>query len=157
MAWVMMMIVADQYTKYWVMSQLPLGHVYPVFEGLNWVHAHNRGIALSLFSDASQGWLNLLTALSCAVIIALSLALRCLRATQYRLCAVIVLLLGGAIGNLIDRIRWGYVIDWIDVYWRHWHFPAFNLADAAITLGALIVLCVPHQDLALWMKASQNK
>ena len=73
-------------------------------------------------------------------LIACGVILYLLRQTQDRLLAVaLVLVLGGAVGNLVDRLIYGYVVDFIDVYYQNWHWPAFNIADSAITVGAILI------------------
>ncbi len=137
----------DQYSKAWVVKHIAQGTVIPVLNGLNWVHVHNTGIAFSFFSEAPHAFLILLMGLSCIVSVGLFLALRCVSYRYIQLCCVLALLLGGALGNIMDRWTLGYVIDFIDVYWRVWHFPQFNLADAAISLGVIIFLLTPSSKL----------
>jgi len=134
-------IVADQASKAWIVHHFALlerVHVLPV---LDIILTFNTGAAFSFLSDASgwQRWLFVLLAL--AVSTALIVWMRRLRASVHGLLAAgLALIVGGALGNMIDRLTIGRVIDFIHVHWGHAYFPAFNLADSAITVGAVILL-----------------
>jgi signal peptidase II len=111
--------------------------VLPVFDI---VHAHNTGAAFSFLNDQS-GWQRwLFAALSATVSVGLVIWLRRLAPRAQLLAAALAFILGGALGNLIDRLRLGYVIDFIQVHWQLHYFPAFNVADSAITVGAVLLL-----------------
>lgn len=123
----------------WLLAQ-PAGRV-PVLPGLfEWVLAYNRGAAFSFLGDADgwQRWLFL--ALAGVVSVVLTLWLARLEAHERRLAAALALVIGGAVGNLIDRVFHGHVIDFIQVYIGTWPFPVFNLADSAISLGAALLV-----------------
>lgn len=140
--WLILAIVAlDQATKAAVHAWLPLYESVTVIPGLmNLVHVRNSGVAFGFLNDlesASRGLVT--TALALVALIGIIYYARHLR-PQERLARVgLSLILGGALGNLIDRFRAGYVTDFVDVYWRTWHFWAFNVADASITIGAALV------------------
>jgi signal peptidase II len=139
-------ITLDQGIKAWVTASLDVGAQVPVTPFLNWVHVHNTGAAFSLLSEAS-GWQRWFFAgLASVVTIILAIWLHRLRPDQRWLAASLALIIGGAIGNLIDRLAWGYVIDFIDVYYRSFHWPAFNVADSAITVGAGLFLIVSFRE-----------
>ncbi len=140
--WVTLAIVVlDQLTKAAVRSHLPLHGARPVIAGvLDLIHVQNAGVAFGLMNDFPHPQRALLTmGLAVAALIGIGYYARQLQPAERLARAGLSLILGGAIGNLIDRVRDGYVVDFIDVYWRDWHFWAFNVADAAITAGAILV------------------
>ena len=131
---------SDQVVKWLVQQSMAYGESIPVTPFFNWVHAWNTGAAFSLFADGG-GWQRyFLIAIAVVVsIVLIRLILQCRRRGE---AIAYSLILGGAMGNLIDRIFRGYVVDSFDVYWRSWHWPAFNLADIAIVLGTVFFLYV---------------
>jgi signal peptidase II len=147
-------VAVDQVTKLAVDSALSLHESRTLIEGLlDLTYVRNRGAAFGLLSDADFPF----QAVAFAVVSLLALAL--IAAYAYRLPAShrlpqlgLALIMGGAIGNLIDRARLGYVIDFVDVYWGPHHWPAFNVADSAISVGvALLILDIlrsPQQERA---------
>jgi len=139
--WIAAIIIClDQLSKVWMASWLMLGESVAILPHLNLTLAHNTGAAFSLLADAG-GWQRwLFSGLAITISIILIFWLSRLHREQTRLSIALTLILGGAIGNLIDRLVYGYVIDFIDLYYGDWHFPAFNVADSAITIGALLVL-----------------
>ena len=133
-------IVLDLWTKLIATESLTLYRPVEVFSWLNMTLAHNYGAAFSFLSDAG-GWQRwLFTGLASVVTVVLVVWLLRLSAKEKRLATALSLVIGGAIGNLIDRIVNGYVVDFIDVYYRDWHWPAFNLADSAISCGIILLL-----------------
>lgn len=133
-------VVLDQYTKYLASSHLTYAEPVPVLPFLNWTLLHNYGAAFSFLSNAG-GWQRwFFTGL--AVLVSLVLVGWLFRIGKQLkiLAAAVTLILGGAIGNVIDRINLGYVVDFIHVFYGTWHFPAFNIADSAITLGVIFML-----------------
>lgn len=135
-----LVIVLDQWTKQIAVQTLAFQVPTPVLPGFNWTLVHNYGGAFSFLSDHDgwQRWFFLIVA--SAVTLALVEWLRRTAARQWLLCLPLALLIGGAIGNLIDRVRLGYVIDFVDWYYGEWHWPAFNLADSGITLGIVMLI-----------------
>ncbi len=133
-------IVFDQITKYIADTRLDYHAPVNVFTGLNMTLVYNKGAAFSFLSNAGgwQRWFFMV--LSLGISIALIIWLRKLKQEQVILTTGLALILGGAIGNLIDRALFGYVIDFIDVYYSTYHWPAFNVADSAITLGAGLLI-----------------
>lgn len=132
--------VLDQITKTWITATLEYREIIEVLPIFNLTLAHNYGAAFSMLSDAGgwQRWLFTGLALLASIII-----IGWLRRTPKQLsifCVSLSLILGGALGNLYDRIVFGYVIDFLDFYWGTAHFPAFNVADSAITVGAALML-----------------
>lgn len=132
-------IVLDQLSKLWMSHHFVYGEQLPVINGLfSLVLAHNTGAAFSFLSEAGglQRWL------FTAIALAASAWMFSMLRKQYAkvlFSLAISLILGGALGNLIDRIAYGYVIDFLLFYWQSHYFPAFNLADSAITLGAILL------------------
>ena len=134
-------IVADQVVKAWIVHHFSLFervHELPV---LDIILTYNRGAAFSFLSDASgwQRWLFVILAL--IVSTTLIIWMRRLRTRVHALLAcALALIVGGALGNMIDRIATGRVVDFIHVHWGRHYFPAFNIADSAITVGAVLLL-----------------
>lgn len=132
-------ILADQFTKILVIGAFRLGDVHPVTGFFNLVRAHNYGAAFSFLHTASgwQRWFFLGLGLAAAAFITWMLR----RHGQQRMFAwALTLILGGALGNVIDRAIHGYVVDFIQVHAGGWYFPAFNIADSAITIGAILLI-----------------
>ena len=137
--WLSLLVIAlDALSKQWALTTLTFQQSVPVLDGvLNWTLLYNYGAAFSFLADHA-GWQRwLFSALAIAISGLLSFWLARTARDDWRLALPYALVIGGAIGNLIDRLRHGYVIDFIDVYWRNWHWPAFNLADSAIVGGAI--------------------
>ena len=134
-----LIIVLDQITKFWISSHFFHGESLHVMAFFNLVLAHNAGAAFSFLIDAG-GWQRWM--FSAIAIVAAVWIVRLLRqhASQTLFCFALALVLGGALGNLIDRVAYGYVVDFLDFYWGNYHFPAFNVADSAISVGAALLL-----------------
>lgn len=133
-------IIIDQWTKHIASTHLTYADPVPVLPFLNWTLLHNYGAAFSFLSDAG-GWQHyLFTGLAGIVSIIFIFWLLRMPKTVVILPMAIALILGGAIGNLIDRVSLGYVVDFIHVFYQNHHFPAFNIADSAITLGTILLL-----------------
>jgi signal peptidase II len=137
----LLVIVADQFAKKLVTDSMTLYEEHVVFPMLDIVRWHNVGAAWSLLSHAS-GWQRwFFVGLGLAVSIGILIWLRQLPAKgQGRVAAGLAMVMGGALGNVIDRVRLGYVVDFIKVHYGDWTFPAFNLADSAITIGAALLI-----------------
>jgi signal peptidase II len=131
---------ADQLTKSLASHHLVYARPLPVMPHLNLTLLHNTGAAFSFLDDAA-GWQRwFLSAIAVLVSTLILLWLRRLGRTQLWLPWALALILGGALGNLFDRVSLGYVVDFIEVYHRQWKFPAFNIADSAITVGAVMLI-----------------
>ncbi len=139
--WLSALVIGlDQLTKWLANTSLAPHEPVAVLPGFNLTLMFNTGAAFSLLGDAG-GWQRwLFTGLAVVASVVLVLWLRRLQAGQALLAVALALILGGAVGNLIDRVVFGHVIDFLDVYWRHHHWPAFNVADSAITVGAVLFL-----------------
>jgi len=137
----LVVILCDQATKAIVLATLQPYQPHQVIPGLlNWTLAFNTGAAFS-FLDVGPGpqrWLFSLLAIGVSV--ALVRWLATIPRRDWRNALPLSLVIGGALGNLIDRLRFGQVTDFIDVYWGDAHFPAFNVADSAITVGAVLLI-----------------
>jgi signal peptidase II len=133
-------VVLDQLSKWLAETHLLLHQPLGLLPSLNLTLMYNTGAAFSFLSDAG-GWQRwFFTVLAGIVSVALLIWLARLPVRQRLVAAALALILGGALGNVIDRIRLGHVIDFIQVYYSGWYFPAFNAADSAITLGVILLL-----------------
>lgn len=138
-----LLVSADQLTKNAVVNSFRLGDSLPVLEGLfNITRVHNTGAAFGIFATAAAEWREpfffIVPCLTLAVILAV---FHKLREDQGFTVYALSLIVGGALGNLADRIRLGFVIDFLDFHWKErWHFPAFNVADSAISVGVAMLL-----------------
>jgi signal peptidase II len=137
-----LVVALDQLTKYIVLAELePLSSVAVIPGFLNWTLAFNPGAAFSFLAgeDGWQRWL--FAALAIGVSLVLAFWLRRTPRADWRNAAPLALIIGGALGNLIDRLRLGHVIDFIHVhYHEQWSYPAFNIADSAICVGAVLLI-----------------
>ena len=132
--------IVDQITKQLVVSQMQLYQSIEITPFFNLFYVHNYGAAFSFLSD-QPGWQRwFFTAVTSMVSLGIVFWLTRLRASQRLLIAALTLVLAGALGNLYDRIMYGYVIDFIDWYVGSYHWPAFNIADASISLGAVLLI-----------------
>ena len=135
-----LVIALDQSSKWLAERLLVLGQPVPMLPSFNLTLLYNTGAAFSFLAQAGgwQRWFFLL--LSLAISIVLVTWIGRLQRGQTLLAVALSLILGGAVGNLIDRLAHGHVIDFIDIYYNHWHWPAFNVADLAITVGAILLV-----------------
>ena len=135
-----LVIGLDQLSKWLAASLLEPYQPVPVLSSFNLTLMYNTGAAFSFLAAAGgwQRWFFLLLAL--AISIALVIWISQLKRSELWLAIALSLILGGAVGNLIDRVLHSHVIDFIDVYYGRWHWPAFNLADSAITAGAALLV-----------------
>lgn len=133
-------LLLDQASKLIIDSSMQLYQSIPVIPFFNLTYVHNTGAAFSFLSEAGgwQRWFFAGLALVISVVIAVWLSR--LQQHETLLAVALSLILGGAVGNLIDRLVYGYVIDFLDVYYGTRHWPAFNIADSAITLGVILML-----------------
>lgn len=139
LALALVVIVLDQFTKTLIVGWFQLGDSRHVTSFFNLVRAHNTGAAFSFLHDASgwQRWFFVALGIAAAIFIVWMLR----RHGEQRLFGTaLALILGGAIGNVVDRLMHGYVVDFIQVHHRGWYFPSFNVADSAITLGAILLI-----------------
>jgi signal peptidase II len=137
----LLVVVADQVTKAWVSGALRPYELVPVIDGFfNLTLMFNTGAAFSFLAQGG-GWQRwLLSGLAVVVTIVLVAWLTRLDRDERWTAAALSLVIGGAVGNLLDRLRFGHVVDFLDFYLGSWHWPAFNVADSAITVGVAILL-----------------
>lgn len=144
LAWLwlsLIVIAADQISKHWFVANLDMYEQIVVIPDLfSWTLAYNRGAAFSFLANES-GWQRWFFAVIAVVVsIVLTVWLKRLKANETWLAIALALVLGGAIGNVYDRVVLGHVVDFILVHWKaEWYFPAFNIADSAITVGAVML------------------
>ncbi len=133
----LVVVLLDQVTKIAMSERLLYGQSEPITTYFNLVMLYNKGAAFSFLSD-QPGWQRyFFTGVS--VIASVFILWMLKRNPDQRLfCWALALILGGAIGNLIDRVAYGHVIDFLDFHVHGWHWPAFNVADSAITVGAIL-------------------
>jgi signal peptidase II len=134
-------VALDQIAKALVRAHVPLYGTVTIVPGLlDIVHVHNAGVAFGLLNEVSHPERGLITsALAVAALAGIGYYARHITPEEWLARLGLSLILGGAIGNLTDRLWQGFVVDFVDVYWRGWHFWAFNVADSAITVGAIFV------------------
>lgn len=144
LAWVwlsVLVFVLDQASKFYFEGALTLyQQIVVIPDYFSWTLAYNTGAAFSFLADSSgwQRWLFALIALGVSAV--LVVWLKRLKAEETWLAIALALVLGGALGNLYDRVMLGHVVDFILVHWQNrWYFPAFNIADSAITVGAILL------------------
>jgi signal peptidase II len=134
-------IVADQLVKAWVRQAVELFDSKTLIPGfMDLAHVRNEGVAFGLFNsmDVANKWI-FTTALALAALAGITYYARHIRPSERLARVGLSMILGGAIGNLIDRVWAGYVLDFVDIYFGTWHFWAFNVADACISIGAVLV------------------
>ena len=133
-------VILDQLTKYIASTSLVLYKPVAVMPMFNWTLMHNTGAAFSFLHDAG-GWQRWFFAVL-AIIVSIVIVLWIKRLNQHEKwqAAALALILGGAIGNVVDRVWLGYVVDFIQVYYQQWYWPAFNIADSAISIGVVMII-----------------
>ncbi|MCY1504332.1 Lipoprotein signal peptidase [compost metagenome] len=132
-------IVLDQLTKVYFNTEFQYGQRVNLLPFFDFTLVYNRGAAFS-FLASEEGWQRwLFTGLGCVAAVVITIILRRTHG-QPRFCLALTLILGGAIGNVIDRVVHGHVVDFLLFYWNNWQFPAFNLADVGITCGAVLLV-----------------
>ncbi|MGA6992675.1 MAG: signal peptidase II [Candidatus Deferrimicrobiaceae bacterium] len=145
--------LADQWSKAWIVSRFDLYEARAVLVNfLHVVHVRNTGAAFGLLAGLNPRWVHPL--LVAATVFAMAAVLAYIHFYPRRGPAPfgLGLILGGAMGNLIDRARLGYVVDFLDVHWHHHHWPAFNVADVGITVGVFLLIL----DMLYWSKEEGN-
>ncbi len=133
-------VVLDQGTKYLADTLLQYHLPVPLFPMFNLTLSYNSGAAFSFLSEAG-GWQRwFFTVFALVISVVLVIWIKRLKNNELWSAVALSLILGGAIGNVIDRVMFGYVIDFLDVYYRQWHWPIFNIADSAISVGVAVLL-----------------
>jgi len=135
----LLVVVLDQLSKQLAEASLLVFERVPLLPGFNLTLVYNEGAAFSFLSDQG-GWQRwFFVVLATVVTLVLVFWLSRLNRSERLIAIALGLIIGGALGNLIDRVFWGHVIDFIDLYYRQWHWPAFNVADSAIALGVVFI------------------
>ena len=136
----LLLIVIDQISKFWAEARLKDGSTFDIFPVLNFELAYNTGAAFSFLANAG-GWQKFFfSAIAIGVSVYLTYAISKAKVSEKQLVIAYSLVIAGAIGNLIDRIRIEKVVDFIHVFYQNWHFPYFNVADMAISIGAILLI-----------------
>ena len=139
LAWAVVILIADQITKSLILNHYQLGDSTFITSFFNIVRAHNTGAAFSFLADAG-GWQRwLFTGIGVAATIFIVWQLRA-HPGQKLFSFALSSILGGAVGNVVDRLMHGYVVDFLQFHYAGWYFPSFNLADSAITVGAACLI-----------------
>jgi signal peptidase II len=139
-----LVVLLDQLSKIWIVASLRLHEGFPLIDGFfNIVHVRNPGAAFGFLAGAPPLFRSVFfIAVTVAAILLILRYLRTSRIEEPSLVWALALILSGAVGNLIDRVRFGEVVDFLDVYVGTYHWPAFNVADSAISVGAAILMMV---------------
>lgn len=148
--WAIVIVLLDQASKWWILQNYQWGQYTPITSFFNIVRAHNTGAAFSFLADHGgwQQWLFVGIAAAVSFFIIWQLH----RHGDQKLASFsFSSILGGAIGNVVDRLQHGYVVDYLDFYWNTAHFPAFNIADIAISIGVIGMLL---SELVRWKKGA---
>ena len=135
----LILLIADQFTKVLILGYYQLGDATYITSFFNIVRVHNSGAAFSFLASASgwQRWFFTIIGIAAALFILWMLKSH---SGQKLFSFALACILGGALGNVIDRMLHGYVVDFLDFHYGNWHFPAFNIADSAITVGAICLI-----------------
>ncbi|MBI4963799.1 MAG: signal peptidase II [Desulfomonile tiedjei] len=135
-----LLLIADQVTKFLVFSRIPLNRAIELIPGvLDLVHARNPGAAFGMMAGSAWEFRSLFfIVVSVVVLVIIALVVAFSKDMDSYLLLAYSLFFGGALGNLVDRVRFGEVIDFIDVHWGDLHWPAFNVADSALSVGAVL-------------------
>lgn len=138
----LVVVAGDQITKHIVSASVPRGTIIPVISGFfNIIHTQNSGIAFSLFAGASSSWkMALVITISVALLVTVVIVALKSREMRWETGVALALIVGGASSNLLDRIRFGHVVDFLDFYYRSYHWPTFNVADSAIVVGSGLLI-----------------
>lgn len=145
--WSVAILVLDQLTKFWIVSRFVLGETLEVIPGIfNLTLAHNKGAAFGIFAGLGDG-IREIVLLSTTVVafVVIGLFMRTQAGSSKWAKIGFMLIISGAVGNIIDRVRLGYVIDFLDFFFGTYHWPAFNVADSAICIGVAILVLVPQR------------
>ena len=140
--------LADQLIKWLVQQSMAYGQSVEITPFFNWVHVWNKGAAFSLFADGG-GWQRYFF-IAIAIVVS-AVLVKLIRDSHQRTEALAyAMVLGGAFGNVIDRVFRGYVVDYLDFHWQSWHWPAFNIADAFIVLGVIMIFVTGFRAEKVW-------
>lgn len=136
---IIFIVIIDMLSKYWIMNHIKINETKKIFSILNFFHIHNYGAAFSFLSD-QEGWqrwfLSIISA--CTILVMIGIIIKSKKIKKDKIIAY-SFIIAGAIGNLINRVLYGFVIDFIDIHLNDWHFATFNIADCSIFIGILIL------------------
>ncbi len=136
-----LLIVLDQASKFVAVARLEFQQPVPFVPGFwNWTLTHNTGAAFSFLADAGGWQHNMFIGLALLISLVLAVALRRTPRSEWQTALPYALIISGALGNVIDRFRFGYVIDFVQWYWHDYYWPVFNLADSCIVVGAVLMV-----------------
>lgn len=142
--YIIIIFIIDITSKLWILNHIKIHDTEEIFSILNFFHTHNYGAAFSFLSQQgkSQRWL-----MSIISIFTILIIIRIIIKSKKEKNKIIAysFIIAGAIGNLIDRLFYGFVIDFIDIHIKNWHFPTFNIADCSIFFGILILMKTKHK------------
>ena len=138
-AWALAVMLLDQLSKYWVSASFDYGASRAYTGFFNLVLTYNKGAAFSILASAAGWQRGFFIAIALVAVLVISVLLA-RHAGEKLFCLALSLILGGAVGNVLDRIVLGHVVDFLDFHYAGWHWPAFNLADSAITAGAVLLI-----------------
>jgi signal peptidase II len=137
----LLVLIIDQASKLFFLGYVPeFGRITVIPGFFDWTLTYNEGVAFSLFGEGENLQRFLLSAFAIVVSIGFTVWLTRLPRTDRWSAIALALVIGGAIGNVIDRVRLGHVVDFILLYWRDWYWPAFNVADSCIVVGAVVLV-----------------
>lgn len=141
-------VVLDQWTKYLVDHRMLLHQSVPILPGwFELTYVRNRGAVFGFLAGIDSWWrMPFFLTFSAIAVVLLAIFYIRSRPDQGLLRLSLALILAGAVGNVIDRLRFGYVIDFLDVHWHHYHWPAFNIADSAISVGICLMLLEAYME-----------
>ncbi len=149
----LLIVILDQVTKVVAEASMSYGQRIRVLPVFDFTLLYNPGAAFSFLAN-QPGWQRWFFILIALLAIAFILYMMRKHRGDTRFLLALTLILGGALGNLIDRVLYGHVIDFLLFYWEKWHYPAFNLADSAITVGAVLLIA---DELLRWRKKKETK
>lgn len=137
---IVLVVLADQLSKFFILQQLSEGEVVACTGFFNWVRVWNTGVSFSLFNNYGKMGVIVLTLFALGV--AVFLLCWMLKETDKLKIMALAFIIGGALGNVIDRVRFGAVLDFLDFHYKNAHWPSFNLADSFICVGVFILICL---------------
>jgi len=151
-------VVLDQWTKFLVDDRMLLHQSVPILPGwFELTYVRNRGAVFGFLAGIDSWWrLPFFLTFSAVAVVLLAIFYIRSRPDQGLLRLSLALILAGAVGNIIDRLRFGYVIDFLDIHWRHYHWPAFNIADSAISVGICLMLLEAYLEGRREHRAAQH-
>ena len=153
-----LLVIVDQVSKLIALRTLPIYQPVPVFPGLNWALMFNTGSAFGFLNQSEPGWYSyIFTGFGLLMSLGLIIWMALNKPKEKIELFALACILSGALGNVIDRLQFGYVVDFIQLYWYEHSFPVFNIADSAICIGAVLLFVNGSKKNARNKKAKSNK